>query len=211
MRSKQRAIGSFNCKPDGEPVSAPTARIVSSESECLILVDRDDKEAGYLSKAECHDGTGVLHRAFSVFLFNRNGQLLLQRRAPGKRLWPMYWSNSCCSHPRQGESIEVAAQRRLRDELHTSASLEFVYKFSYQAAFGALGSENELCHIFLGFLENEPSANETEIEAIRYVSAEQLREEFERSPESFTPWFCMEWQRLTDDFADTLIRYTGCG
>ena len=185
-----------------------SARIVSSEDESLILVDLDDNETGILSKAACHDGDGTLHRAFSVFLFNRDGELLLQQRASGKRLWPMFWSNSCCSHPRQGESIEVAAARRLQDELHAKAALEFVYKFPYRAQFGKLGSEHELCHVLLGFLENEPAANETEIEALRFVSADQLEEEFESGPEQFTPWFKLEWQRLNNEFPDVLARYT---
>ena len=93
-------------------------RIVSSEREQLILVDRDDREVGFMSKADAHDGAGVLHRAFSLFLFNDRGELLLQQRAPGKRLWGGYWSNSCCSHPRRGESLELATMRRLRDELN---------------------------------------------------------------------------------------------
>ena len=93
-------------------------RIVSSEQEELILVDREDNELGFLSKAECHDGAGVLHRAFSLFLFNDEGELLLQQRSGNKRLWPNFWSNSCCSHPRRGESMEVATRRRLRDELN---------------------------------------------------------------------------------------------
>ena len=83
-----------------------TARIVSSEDEALILVDTDDTAIGSMSKAECHDGAGILHRAFSVFLFDEHGRLLLQQRAAGKRLWPLYWSNTCCSHPRQGEAID---------------------------------------------------------------------------------------------------------
>ena len=91
-------------------------RIVSSEAEELILVDGEDNETGYLSKAACHDGDGVLHRAFSLFLFDSAGRLLLQQRAATKRLWPGFWSNSCCSHPRRGESMEVATSRRLRDE-----------------------------------------------------------------------------------------------
>ena len=183
------------------------SRIVSSEEDCLILVDADDNETGVLSKAACHDGAGVLHRAFSVFLFNKKGELLLQQRAAGKRLWPMYWSNSCCSHPRQGESIDVAAVRRLHDELHTSASLEFVYKFSYQATFGELGSENELCHVFLGIVDEQPVPNKTEIEAIEYLSVVALEEAFVERPEDFTPWFVMEWQRLRSEFAATLGRY----
>ena len=94
-------------------------RIVSSESEQLILVDRDDNEIGYVSKADAHDGAGMLHRAFSLFLFNDAGELLLQQRAPEKRLWGGYWSNSCCSHPRRGESLDIATSRRLLDELNS--------------------------------------------------------------------------------------------
>jgi isopentenyl-diphosphate delta-isomerase len=189
-------------------VTDTSAKIVSSENECLILVDENDDETGILNKAECHDGEGKLHRAFSVFLFNQDGELLLQQRAPAKRLWPMFWSNSCCSHPRQGELIEVAAARRLQDELHASATLEYVYKFSYRAKFRTLGAENELCHVFLGMLDGESTRNETEIEALRFVSADQLEEEFRLSPEQFTPWFIMEWTRLNEDFAETLAHYT---
>jgi isopentenyl-diphosphate Delta-isomerase len=190
-------------------MSDSSRKIVSSESDRLILVDADDNETGFLSKAECHDGAGVLHRAFSVFLFNRHGELLLQQRAAGKRLWPMYWSNSCCSHPRQGESIAGAANRRLHDELCMGSDLEFVYKFSYHAAFGELGSENELCHVLLGVQGSVPSANETEIAAIRYVGVGQLEDEFEETPGLFTPWFRLEWQSLTNEYAETLARYTG--
>ncbi|HVS02847.1 MAG TPA: isopentenyl-diphosphate delta-isomerase, partial [Thermoanaerobaculia bacterium] len=94
---------------------------VSFANEELILVDEDDREVGHLSKAEAHAGEGVLHRAFSVLLFDRRGNLLLQRRAGGKQLWPGYWSNSCCSHPRRGESMEVATRRRLAEELGVDA------------------------------------------------------------------------------------------
>ena len=185
-----------------------TARIVSSEDEALILVDTDDMEIGSMSKADCHDGEGVLHRAFSVFLFDERGRLLLQQRAAGKRLWPLYWSNTCCSHPRRGEVIDEAADRRLEDELHTRANLEFVYKFVYQAAFDDLGSEHELCHVFLGAITDPPTPNHTEIAALKYLSPAELEREFVTNGDAYTPWFQMEWQRLTDDFADTLAKYT---
>ena len=107
--------------------------------------------------------------------------------------------------------MEFAAERRLRDELHARAKLEYVYKFSYQARFGNLGSENELCHVFLGRLDGEVTRNETEIDALRFVSAQQLEEEFLQNPEQFTPWFRMEWKRLNEDFAETLARYTSAG
>jgi isopentenyl-diphosphate delta-isomerase len=189
-------------------VEQATGRIVSSEDERLILVDEDDNETGFLSKARCHDGNGVLHRAFSIFLFNDDGELLLQQRAPGKRLWPLYWSNTCCSHPREGESVEVAARRRLEDELHTGGDFEFVYKFTYQSSFGDLGSEHELCHVFLGRLDAPVSPNPTEIQATRFVSATALEEEFASGDDALTPWFRMEWERLTGEFADRLARYT---
>lgn len=182
-------------------------RIVSSESEELILVDEQDREIGVLDKGLCHDGDGVLHRAFSLFLFNSEGKLLLQQRASNKRLWPMYWSNSCCSHPRSGESMEVATRRRLADELNVDASLEFVYKFSYQSRFGDAGSENELCSVFLGRCDDEVVANRSEIEAVRFVDGETLAREMQTTASLLTPWFRMEWDCLIKDHASTLARY----
>jgi isopentenyl-diphosphate delta-isomerase len=185
-------------------VTRPSARIVSSEDEPLILVDSEDRQIGRLSKAECHDGDGILHRAFSVFLFDDRGRLLIQKRAAGKRLWPGFWSNSCCSHPRDGESLDIAVRRRLEDELHTGSELTFVYKFIYQASFGDVGAEHEYCHVFLGRLTDEPIANETEIAEMRYVSTDELDEELSSAPDKFTPWFKLEWRRLKDEFADQL-------
>lgn len=186
-------------------------RIVSSESEELILVDEDDKEIGYLSKALCHDGDGVLHRAFSLFLFNDRGELLLQKRADGKRLWPGYWSNSCCSHPRRGESMEIATTRRLGDELNIEASLEYVYRFGYTADYGEAGAENELCHVFLGRVEGDVRPNDSEVSGIRFVSAREVHRELEQNPERFTPWFRQEWGELRENYGEVLSRYCDSG
>ena len=185
-----------------------TRHRMSSENELLILVDNDDRETGNLSKAECHDGDGILHRAFSVFLFKDRGELLLQQRSAEKRLWPMFWTNTCCSHPRQGESMSLATERRLQQELNTGSALEFIYKFEYQARFGDLGAENELCSVYLGRINGEATANDSEIAAIRYDSAEDLQNEIDSQPEQFTPWFMMEWRRLNEEFADQLGRFT---
>jgi isopentenyl-diphosphate delta-isomerase len=182
-------------------------RVVSSEAEELILVDHDDREVGFLSKAESHDGGGVLHRAFSLFLFNADGALLLQQRGSGKRLWPGFWSNSCCSHPRRGESMDVATRRRLRDELNIESQLEFVYKFSYSAEFGAAGSENELCHVYLGHIDDSVRPNDHEIDNIRFVRPQDLTRELAEAPAQFTPWFKQEWQTLLQEHADKLARY----
>ena len=190
-------------------MQAQTENCVSTENELLILVDTDDQETGNLGKDECHDGDGILHRAFSVFLFNDRGELLLQQRSAEKRLWPMYWTNTCCSHPRQGESMQVATERRLQQELDTASTLEFIYKFEYQARFGDLGSENELCWVYLGRLEQEATANDAEIAALRFADAKTLQVEIESNPDAFTPWFKMEWQRLNEEYADRLATYTG--
>ena len=186
-----------------------SGKIVSSDSEQLILVNTDDDELGHLSKLEAHDGDGILHRAFSLFIFNRQGELLLQRRAPGKRLWPMFWSNSCCSHPRKGESMEQATRRRLLDELSIGAELEFVYKFSYQASYGAHGSEHELCWVFLGRSDRAVMPNETEIAESRFISRPTLERELATNPRQFTPWFQMEWRTLSEEHADRLAAYAG--
>ena len=182
-------------------------KIVSSEAEELILVDADDNETGFLSKAECHNAGGVLHRAFSLFLFNAKGELLLQQRSAWKRLWPGYWSNSICSHPRRNESMLVATRRRLRDELHIESSLEFVYKFQYQAEFGEEGSENELCHVYLGSVDGPIEPNEHEISAVRFIRPDDLDKEFAVSPAIFTPWFKLEWRALKSDYAERLAAY----
>lgn len=180
--------------------------IVSDDSESLILVDRDDNELGTLSKARCHDGDGVLHRAFSLFVFDPDGRLLLQRRAHDKRLWPGYWSNSCCSHPRAGERMEEAVHRRLAQELGIVAELDFVYKFVYQARYGAAGSEHELCWVYAGVTTAPVRANETEVAEWRFVDPEGLAAELDAQPERYTPWFRMEWERLTGEHAGTLER-----
>ena len=182
-------------------------RIVSSEAEELILVDAEDRETGFLSKAECHNAGGVLHRAFSVFLFNANGELLLQQRSMSKRLWPGYWSNTCCSHPRRGESLDVATSRRLHDELNIAAELEFVYKFTYHAQFNDSGAERELCHVFLGRVEGNVKPNEHEVAAIRYMAPAALRAAMNEGDDLLTPWFKMEWQTLQEQHRDALSRY----
>jgi isopentenyl-diphosphate delta-isomerase len=186
-------------------------RIVSSENEELILVDADDNDIGSLSKAQCHDGPGVLHRAFSLFLFNDAGELLLQQRAPDKRLWPGFWSNSCCSHPRRGETMEVATGRRLRDELNVETTLEYIYRFQYSARYGDAGSENELCYVYLGRIASDVRPNDSEIAAIRFVSPRQMSEELERFPERITPWCHQEWEQLTGAYREQLARYCDPG
>ena len=178
--------------------------IVSSDDELLVLVDSTDREIGTLCKSACHDGRGVLHRAFSLFVFNPAGELLIQQRQADKRLWPSYWSNSCCSHPRAGEAIADAVGRRLAEELGVNADLTFLYKFEYTARFDDVGTEHELCWVYVGRADQDPVVNAAEVSAWRWIGRDLLTEELRDDPDSFTPWFTMEWQRLTDEFASQL-------
>lgn len=169
----------------------------NNPADALILVDGDDREVGFLSKEECHRGGGILHRAFSVFLFNDAGELLLQQRSAAKPLWPLFWSNSCCSHPRRGESVEAAARRRVREELALECQVDFLYKFEYQARFADVGAEHELCWVFAGTAAGDPAANPDEIAAWRWVGPAELTAEIAAQPHSFTPWLKLEWAQIS--------------
>jgi len=175
-----------------------THEVVSRDDEPLILVDDADCAIGNLSKNECHDGDGVLHRAFSIFIFNNRGELLLQRRSAEKRLWPLFWSNSCCSHPRKGESMIEATSRRLQQELGITTELDHLFTFSYHARYLDLGSEREMCWVYAGSSEDETRFNTNEIAEVRWISPAKLDREFRTRPGDFTPWFTREWPRVRE-------------
>lgn len=181
---------------------------VSYDDEELILVDGQDRELGHLSKVKCHEGDGVLHRAFSLFVFNHHGELLLQQRAAGKRLWPLFWSNSCCSHPRRGERMIEAVHRRLWQEVGIEAEPDYLYKFRYQARYDANGAEHELCWVYLAVSDEEPRPNRQEIADWCWITPARLDDELVSRAEHYTPWFKMEWKRLRSEFADEMKRYT---
>lgn len=167
-----------------------------SSDEQLILVDSLDRGIGSMSKAAAHQGRGALHRAFSVFVFNPAGELLIQQRSSEKPLWPGYWSNSCCSHPRCGETMGGAVRRRLREELGMSLATAFLFKFEYRAQFYSHGAENELCWVFAGCSADRPDVDSHEVAAWRYVGARDLTAEIRRAPDTFTPWFKIAWPRV---------------
>jgi isopentenyl-diphosphate Delta-isomerase len=179
---------------------------ISADSEPLILVDECDREVGHLSKALCHAGRGVLHRAFSLLIFNEQGELLIQRRSPHKRLWPLHWSNSCCSHPRRNEPLEAATQRRLHEELGIRCPLKFVFKFQYQAQYDRAGAENELCSVYIGRYSGPLRVNRSEVEGWRWIAPAALEAEFLDSAGRFTPWFRLEWARIQRDHREELAR-----
>lgn len=157
--------------------------------EEVILVDEFDQVLGRAEKLEAHRRGGMLHRAFSIFLFNTAGELLLQRRAPGKYHFGGLWTNSCCGHPRPGEELRTAAQRRLREELGVQPRLQHAHTFRYHAVDAhSEFSEHEIDHIFTGCFQGQPRQNAAEFDALRWISPGALRAELEATPERFTPW-----------------------
>ena len=166
----------------------------SGSRDLLIRVDKEDNILGYEEKEECHRGRGILHRAFSIFIFNSSGRLLLQKRSASKPLWPLFWSNSVCSHPRKGEDYLEAAHRRLKEEIGLETPVHFLFKFQYHASFKAIGSENELCAVYIGKSDEPVDIDPREIAGCRYIDPEELEKDFRTCPHVYTPWFKLEWQ-----------------
>lgn len=155
----------------------------------LIAVNKQNKILGYKTWQECHSLKGVLHRAFSIFVVNNKGEILLQKRSKYKPLWPLFWSNTCCSHPRKRETIKEVAERRLKEELGFTTLLKEIFKFNYRAVYQNIGSENEVCTVLLGKYNGKITPNKKEVADYRWVSLGQLKKEIKEKPEVSTPWF----------------------
>jgi isopentenyl-diphosphate delta-isomerase len=153
----------------------------------LILVNENDEIVGFGEKLKVHR-EGTLHRAFSVFVFNTSGEVLLQRRALGKYHSPGLWSNSCCGHPHVGQDIVPAARQRLEDEMGLSCPLEEVGSFIYQVDVGDGLIEHEFDHLLIGHCDLDPIINLTEADAWRRIDQARLRMEIESCPDKFTRW-----------------------
>lgn len=158
------------------------------EKEYVILVDENDRETGICEKLEAHQ-KGLLHRAFSIFLFNKKGEYLLQQRADEKYHTPGLWSNTCCSHPRPDEKMEDALKRKLFQELGISAQVEKAFDFMYRAEFDNGLIENELDHVYFGEYSEKPNPNPEEVQAWKYISYEEIKAEMAQDEAKFTPWF----------------------
>ena len=175
------------------------AEIVSFDDEDLILVDETGCITGYTSKLSAHRGAGKLHLAFSIFLFDGPDWVLLQRRSEDKPLWPGFWANSCCSHPRRGETCNSAVTRRLHEELGVRTPLKHIYDFRYRARYGDLGTEHELCAVYTGAYprDGDLAVNRTEIQDYGWFSRREVDRRIGRTPEAFAPWFLLEWKELS--------------
>lgn len=156
--------------------------------EKVILVDKLDKEIGTMEKQEAHI-KGVLHRAFSIFVFNSKKELLLQRRAKTKYHSAGLWTNTCCSHPRPNESTKQAAKRRLKEEMGMSCNLSKQFDFIYKAILTNGLYEHEFDHVYFGTSNDPPTINLSEVDTYEYKTLEVIKKEIKNIPERYTEWF----------------------
>jgi isopentenyl-diphosphate delta-isomerase len=156
--------------------------------EQVILVSENDDAIGTMEKMEAHR-RGVLHRAFSVFIFDQHGRMLLQQRALHKYHSGGLWTNACCSHPRPGEETATAASRRLKEELGFQANLQPMFQFTYKAEFENGLTEYEFDHVFFGMYEGDINPNENEVMDFKYETVENIAEQITQQPVNFTAWF----------------------
>ncbi len=163
--------------------------------EQVVLVNERDEQIGTMGKLQAHL-TGSLHRAFSVFLFDRKGRLLMQQRAAGKYHSAGLWTNTCCSHPRPGEALEAAARRRSQEEMGIATDLQHRFSFIYKASFENGLHEHELDHVFFGVTDREPVPDPEEVSAWRWMGVDDLNDELKKDPEQFTVWLRDCWPRI---------------
>jgi isopentenyl-diphosphate Delta-isomerase len=158
------------------------------QEQMMVLVNEQDEQIGLLEKTATHE-QGLLHRAFSVFLFNTKGEMLMQKRALSKYHSPGLWSNACCSHPLQNEQVIDAASRRLQEELGIKTELTYKFNFIYKAELDNGLTEHEFDHVFTGVYEGQLNLNKDEVDSITYISIEDLKTDIDKNPFRYTAWF----------------------
>lgn len=158
------------------------------KEEQVILVNENDEQIGLMPKMEAHE-KALLHRAFSVFIFNDKKELMIQQRAKDKYHSPGLWANTCCSHQREGESNIAAGKRRLQEEMGFTTDLKETTSFIYKAPFDNGLTEHEFDHILVGNYNGEPNLNPAEVQDYKWVGLEELKEDMKQHPEKYTAWF----------------------
>ena len=156
--------------------------------EFVILVDEKDNQLGLMPKMEAHE-KAVLHRAFSVFIFNSKGELMLQQRAAHKYHSPLLWTNTCCSHQRDGETNIEAGERRLVEEMGFKTNLKEIFSFVYKAPFDNGLTEHELDHVMVGYFDGLPEINPEEVASFKWMSLESVNADIKLHPNLYTAWF----------------------
>jgi isopentenyl-diphosphate delta-isomerase len=175
----------------------------SERVEEIILVDESDNPIGFETKLKAHENGGKLHRAFSIFVFNAAGEMLLQRRARKKYHFGGLWTNACCGHPKKGEELRDAASTRLRQEFGFGTELKEVFSFLYRAPDPESGlTEHEFDHVFYGEFDGEPRPNPDEIEDWKWIDLNKLMVDLEDNPYDYTPWFRIAIHQVLENLPD---------
>ena len=156
--------------------------------EHVVLVDEKDNPIGLMEKMEAHE-KALLHRAFSVFIFNKKGELMLQQRAASKYHSPLLWTNTCCSHQRDGETNIEAGRRRLQEEMGFVTEIAEVFSFIYKAPFDNGLTEHELDHVMIGYYEAAPDVNKEEVTSYKWMTLMDVKKDIEQNPQIYTVWF----------------------
>jgi isopentenyl-diphosphate delta-isomerase len=177
--------------------------------EYLILVDEKDNPIGTEEKVKCHLPNGVLHRAFTALLFDKNGRLVLTRRAKEKMLWPNDWDGTVASHPRESETYVSSGERRMPEELGIQCKLDYLFKFEYHVPYKDVGSENEICGTLIGIVEDSSQFKqiEGEIDEIKGISAQEMLSELKTNPKSYCPWMIIALELLDKSEKQMLEKY----
>jgi isopentenyl-diphosphate delta-isomerase len=171
----------------------------SMSIEKVVLVNEKDEVVGSMEKIEAHE-KALLHRAFSVFVINKNNELMLQRRALEKYHSPGLWTNTCCSHPRVDETYEAGAHRRLVEEMGFDCDLKDIFSFIYKAPFDNGLTEHELDHVFVGYCETEPVINTDEVDSWKWISIDDLKKDMSEHPDDYTVWFKIIFEKFAQHF-----------
>ncbi len=174
--------------------------------EEIILVDEKDNPVGTGDKMEVHM-SGKLHRAFSIFIFNSKGELMLQKRAASKYHCGGLWTNTCCSHPRAGESLDEAIHRRLKEEMGFDCAMQETFSFIYKAELDHSLVEFEFDHVFLGRYDGNPSINPEEADGWKWIGLDEVKEDILKNPEAYTPWFKIALSRITSEQIKKTLAY----
>lgn len=165
------------------------------KEEKVILVDENDNQIGLMAKMEAHE-KALLHRAFSVFIFNDKNELMLQQRAKHKYHSPGLWTNTCCSHQREGETNIEAGKRRLQEEMGFVTELKETTSFMYKAPFDNGLTEHEYDHVMIGYFNDEPMINEDEVAAWKWMPLEDVKNDIAKSPDNYTAWFKIIFEKF---------------
>ena len=177
--------------------------------EFVILVDKNDNPIGTEEKVKCHLPDGKLHRAFTVLLFDKDGNLVLTKRAKEKMLWPGNWDGTFASHPRESETYVSSGERRMPEELGIEGKLDYLHKFEYHAPYKDVGSENEICGTLIGIINkaSEPKEIEGEIDEIKWISAKELLSELKINSQIYCPWMLIALELLDKSKQSMLEKY----